>query len=96
MKGHEKEWNAYGCSLMCDGWLDRRHRTLINFLVNTPRGSFFLESVDASEHSKTGELMYELICKYVERIGPSNVVQVVTDSASNNKLAGTMSLMVKV
>lgn len=94
MKGHEKERNTYGCSLMCDGWLDQRQRTLINFLVNTPWGSFFLESVDASTHSITGELLYESICKYVERIGPSNVVQVVTDSASNNKLAGPVCVYV--
>ena len=48
----------------------------------------FIESVDASSYSKTGEKMCELISKFIEHIGPSNVVQVVTDSASNNVLAG--------
>lgn len=37
-----------------------------------------------------GEKIYELLCGYIEKIGPSKVVQVVTDSASNNKLAGKL------
>ncbi|KAL6578942.1 hypothetical protein OROMI_009158 [Orobanche minor] len=61
MKAHEAEWVTYGCSLMCDGWEDRKHRTLINFLVNTPRGSFFFESIDASAVSKTADMMFGVI-----------------------------------
>lgn len=33
---------------MSDGWLDRRGRHLINFLVNNPEGTFFLELADVS------------------------------------------------
>ena len=51
---NEMEKKTYGCSLMADGWRDRRGRSLINFLVNTPRGSMFIESVDASAYSHTG------------------------------------------
>jgi hypothetical protein len=47
-KKHEDAWSQYGCTLMSDGWTDRRGRHLINFLVNSPKGTFFLESVDAS------------------------------------------------
>lgn len=93
MKAHEAEWVAHGCSLMCDGWEDRKHRTLINFLVNTSRGSFFLESVDASAVAKTGDMLFDVISRFVERIGPKNVVQVVTDSASNHKAAGRMLMI---
>ena len=76
-----------GCSIMADGWTDKKHRTLINFLVNSPRGSMFLESIDASSYSKTGEKMLDLLSSYVERVGVDNVVQVVTDSAAKNVLA---------
>lgn len=55
VKDNELEKKLYGCSLMADGWRDRKGRALINFLVNTPRGSVFLESVDASSYSHTGE-----------------------------------------
>lgn len=55
---NETEKKAIGCSLMADGWRDRKGRSLINFLVNTPRGSMFLESVDASSYSHTGKLCF--------------------------------------
>ncbi|KAL9676498.1 hypothetical protein QQ045_004712 [Rhodiola kirilowii] len=45
---HEKSWKLYGCTLMSDGWTDRRGRHLINFLVNSQEGTFFLSSVDVS------------------------------------------------
>ncbi|TXG48622.1 hypothetical protein EZV62_024497 [Acer yangbiense] len=90
MKAHEEEWVTHGCSILSDGWKDRRERTLINFLINSPKGSMFIESVDASAYAKTGEKMFELFSKVVDKVGPSNVVQVVTDSASNNVLAGKL------
>ncbi|KAK1378597.1 hypothetical protein POM88_025341 [Heracleum sosnowskyi] len=84
-KSHEAEWMKSGCSIMIDGWQDRKHQSLINFLVNTHRGSIFIESVDAFVVSKTSDMVFELLCKYVEMIGPQNFVQVVTNSAANNK-----------
>ncbi|XP_028073406.1 uncharacterized protein LOC114275551 [Camellia sinensis] len=88
MEDHKKDWVTYGCSLMADGWKDKRNRALINFLVNCPRGSMFIESVDASNLSKDANKMFELLDNFVERIGEANVVQVVTNSASTNVLAG--------
>ncbi|XP_058204706.1 uncharacterized protein LOC131318756 [Rhododendron vialii] len=54
----------------------------------------FIELVDASGYSTTGDSMYRLLDDYVERIGEANVVQVVTDSATYNKIAGKL-LMTK-
>ncbi|XP_073290495.1 uncharacterized protein [Primulina huaijiensis] len=73
---------------MADGWTDRKNRTLINFLVNDPRGTVFIESVDGSSYSHTGAKLFDLFNKYVQQIGAKNVVQIVTDSASANILAG--------
>ncbi|KAL8547685.1 hypothetical protein ACS0TY_007126 [Phlomoides rotata] len=84
------EWKKVGCSLMVDGWIDKRQRTLINFLVNSPKGTVFLELVDASEYAKTGEKMAELIEGVINKIGGENVVQVISDNASNMVLAGTL------
>ena len=33
LAGHRKEWTVKGCTIMTDGWTDRRGRTL-NFLVS--------------------------------------------------------------
>ncbi|KAK4485199.1 hypothetical protein RD792_007824 [Penstemon davidsonii] len=87
MKANEEEKEKYGCFLMADGWKDGKQRSLINFLVNIPRGSMFIESVDASSYSHTGEKMFELLDNFVRRIGEKNVIQVVTDSASENVYA---------
>jgi hypothetical protein len=37
---HERAWKHYGCTLMSDGWCDKRERHLINFLVNSPEGTY--------------------------------------------------------
>ena len=38
--------------------------------------------------------MFELFSKVVDKVGPSNVVQFVTDSASNNVLAGKYLIVI--
>ncbi len=48
----------------------------------------FIESIDASSFVKDGQKLFELLDKYVDLVGEANVVQVVTDSASANVLAG--------
>ncbi|XP_058010208.1 uncharacterized protein LOC110670461 [Hevea brasiliensis] len=90
LKSYEEEWAKYGCSIVADGWTDKKQRTLINFLVNSPKGTVFMESVYASEYSKTGNKMYDLLNRFVERVEEANVVQVVTDNASNCVLVGKL------
>ncbi|KAK1574958.1 hypothetical protein Q3G72_001354 [Acer saccharum] len=90
MKDHVETWAKHGCSILSNDWKDKREKILINFLVNCPKGSMFIESVDASSYAKTGESMFKLLSKFMEKIDFSNVVQVVTDSASNNVLAGRL------
>ncbi|XP_059670853.1 uncharacterized protein LOC132316389 [Cornus florida] len=84
------EWVKTGCTIMSDGWSDRRRRSICNFLVNSPSGTIFLSSRDTSDISKTGQMVFEMLDEIVEKVGEENVVQVVTDNASNYKLAGEM------
>jgi len=58
---HEKAWKHYGCTLMSDGWSDKRERHLINFLVNSPEGTYFLESVDASSEVPDANMLANLL-----------------------------------
>lgn len=85
---YKLEWKKTGCSIMSDGWTDRKRRSICNFLVNSPRGTFFLSSVDTSHISKTAFKVFEMLDAIVERIGEANVVQVITDNAANYKAAG--------
>ena len=79
---------------MSDGWTNGKSRCLINFLVNSPAGTWFMKSIDASDTIKNGELMFHYLDGVVEEIGEENVVQVITDNASNYVNAG-MRLMEK-
>jgi hypothetical protein len=79
MKGeHDRAWKHYGCTLMSDGWSDRRGRHLINFLVNSPGRTYFLESVDASSEVHDANMLADLLEKRIEDIGKDKVIQVVT------------------
>ncbi|RDY13309.1 hypothetical protein CR513_01802, partial [Mucuna pruriens] len=75
---------------MCDGWTDGKGRSLTNFLVNSPSGSVFFKSIDNSDVIKNDQKIFELLDNIVEEIGEENVVQVVTNGASNLVAAGRM------
>eukprot|EP00253_Pinus_taeda_P021949 PITA_21949 len=50
----------------------------------------FLKSVDASDKVKDGHLLFQLLDQVVEEVGVANVVQIITDNASNYVLAGKL------
>ncbi|XP_050160310.1 uncharacterized protein LOC126633799 [Malus sylvestris] len=85
MKEHQKAWKRYGCTIMSDG----KSRCLINFLVNSPQGTWFLKSIDASASIKNGDLLYGYLDDVIQEVGEENVVQVISDNASNYKNAGS-------
>ncbi|KAF7826965.1 SCAN domain-containing protein [Senna tora] len=37
LKEYKEEWKRVGCSIMSDGWTDRKRRSICNFLVNSPK-----------------------------------------------------------
>jgi hypothetical protein len=90
LEEYKLEWKKTGCSIMSDGWTDKKRRCICNFLVNSPKGTVFLSSVDTSNMSKTADKVFEMLDAIVERIGKENVVQVVTDNAANYKAAGQL------
>ena len=72
---------------MSEGWIDRKERTLANFLVNCSKGIMFMQSIDASLMIKTGGRMFELLDKQVKQVGRENVIQVITDNHSSYVIA---------
>ena len=85
-------WQEFGCTIISDGWADVRRRHIINILVSSCLGTYFLGAVDAGKAGEkiTGEFIYGHIRQAILEVGPENVVQVVTDNASNCKAMGTM------
>ncbi|CAN1787714.1 hypothetical protein LINPERHAP1_LOCUS17765 [Linum perenne] len=82
------EWTKVGCSIMSDGWTDRKRRSICNFLVNSPKGTVFIESLDTSHYSKYTQKVFEMLDDVVEKVGEENVIQVISDNASAYKAAG--------
>ncbi|XP_052176679.1 uncharacterized protein LOC127790982 [Diospyros lotus] len=90
LEEYKTEWKKIGCSIMSDGWTDKKRRSICNFLVNSPKGTVFLTSIDTSDFSKIADKVCEMLDVIVEKVGEENVVQVVTDNAANYKAAGEM------
>ena len=81
-------WKDSGISIVSDGWTDVNHRPLINILVSSPKGVMFLKCHDTTGKTKDGPYLMGLFKEAIDEVGRENVVQIVTDSASNNVLAG--------
>jgi hypothetical protein len=77
-------------TIMSNGWTDGRSRTILNFLIACPKGTMFLKSVDASDEVKDAQLLFRLLDEVVVEVGVENVVQVITNNASNYVAAGKM------
>ena len=90
LQDFKESWARTGCTIMSDGWTDQRNRTIINFLVFCPQGTMFLKSVDASDKVKDGHLLFQLLDEVIQDVGVANVVQIITDNASNYVLAGRL------
>ena len=83
-------WTKYGCSILSDGWSDRKKRGIVNILVSCPLGTYFLRAVDTGKRGRktTGSFIYRHIRHAILEVGIENVVQVITDNASNCRRMG--------
>ena len=79
---YKNELKKIGCTLMLDRWTDNREMSITNFLVNSPKGTVFLKSIDTSDIFKNAEILFQLLDSLLQEIGEENVIQVVTHSAS--------------
>ncbi|QHO56215.1 uncharacterized protein DS421_3g71820 [Arachis hypogaea] len=91
LEKHRVYWKQVGCTIMTDGWIDKRRRTILNFLVNSPKGIVFLKSIDASHITKIADKIFKMIDDVVEEVGEKNVIQVVTNNTANYKAAGEVN-----
>ncbi|XP_010264148.1 PREDICTED: uncharacterized protein LOC104602233 [Nelumbo nucifera] len=85
-----KDWATYGCTIIANSWTDTRSQTLINFLVYCPTGTAFVKSADASKTVKSEENLFLLFKEVINWVKAENVVQVVTNNATNYVAAGRL------
>jgi len=70
-----------------DVWSNPKHIPVINVLAVNSRGVIFMYADDFSRIEKTGKIILDYLLKAIEDIGPSNVLQIVTDNAKNCQAA---------
>ncbi|CAN6182580.1 unnamed protein product, partial [Urochloa humidicola] len=81
-------WSEKGVTICSDGWSDAQRRPLINFLAISEGGPMFLKAINAEGEVKSMQYIAEKLIAVIEEVGSKNVVQVITDNASNCKGAG--------
>ncbi|XP_065619291.1 uncharacterized protein LOC136063198 [Quercus suber] len=85
---HHSYWANTGYTIMTDGWIDTRHRTLINFLVYCPKGIIFIRFVDTSDLVKDVINLSNLSDEIVDWVGPANIVHLIIDNVTNYVATG--------
>ncbi|XP_020268882.1 uncharacterized protein LOC109844304 isoform X2 [Asparagus officinalis] len=83
-----KSWEATGCTVMVDRWVDRNSQVVLNFLVYCPKGTMLIRSVDASDIDLYGEGLLSLFDSIIQEVGLGNVVNFITDTTPSHKVAG--------
>ena len=77
------DWSNYGVSIVSDGWKNVKGKPLINILSVSASGVVFLSAHDYSDRYKTGINIAQPLLETIQKIGPYNVIQVITDNAAN-------------
>ena len=70
----------FGGTLALDEWTSVNSRPLCNAMLVSPSGELFLGSVDTTGNEKTATYMASLMERFIEQVGPHNIVQVCTDN----------------
>ncbi|MBA0782724.1 hypothetical protein Gotri_000562 [Gossypium trilobum] len=82
-------WEERGVTIMCDGWKWTRNQHIIKFLIYSPRGTIFKNSIDASSvTSRTAKYYFNIMEKMVDKIGEEFFIQFVIDNEAAIKVGG--------
>ena len=67
--------------IVMDGWTDCWNLPFINFTVSSISSPYFLKSIDCSSQENDTMILKDQLSDAIVEVGPSNVVQVVTNAA---------------
>jgi hypothetical protein len=88
LESSKSVWPEKGVTICCDGWSDPQRRPIINFLAVCDKSPMFLRADNCQGEIKTKEYIADKLRGIIEEVGRQNVVQIITDNASNCKGAG--------
>ncbi|KAL0917006.1 hypothetical protein M5K25_012045 [Dendrobium thyrsiflorum] len=83
-------WKEKDVTLVCDGWTDPQRRPLINFMAVTESYPIFIKAVNCEGQYKDKFFISNLIKKVIMMVGPSNIIQVITDNAPVYRATGLL------
>ncbi|GFY97962.1 hypothetical protein Acr_12g0005030 [Actinidia rufa] len=66
----------------------KKAEPLVNIMAASSGGSMFIKAIDASENTKDAEYVANLFVQTIKDLREANVIQIVTDNASNYKATG--------
>ncbi|RZC19412.1 hypothetical protein D0Y65_006298 [Glycine soja] len=91
LEEHRRNWKKIGCSIMTDALTDRR-RTILNFLLNSPKGIVFLKYIDASEICKTSKAIFKMMDEVVAKVREEAIFKMIGEvvEEANYKAAGDL------
>ena len=72
------------------GWSDLHRRPILNFIAANESGPMMLRAINTQGETKTGEVIAKMIIECIKKVGHENVVQVLTDNASNCVKVGAL------
>ena len=62
----------------------------MNLCVNCKQGTTFLSSNEASDDAHNGQYIFDYVNECIKDIEHENVIQIVTDNASNNMVVANL------
>nr|KAJ0227764.1 hypothetical protein LSAT_V11C100021960 [Lactuca sativa] len=83
----KETWITQGVSIVSDGCSNVKHKPLINVLAFNSHVATFMYAEDFSGVEKSGVEISKFLLGAIDNIGPSNMLQVVTDNVANCKAA---------
>lgn len=70
-----------GVTLISDGWSSVANKPIINALVSSPVGSYFIEALDTSGETKDAQYIADFINGHIDMFGAEQVTAVCMDGA---------------
>jgi hypothetical protein len=75
-------WSTYMVTIVSNGWIDIRHRSLNNIIATSPKGAMFSKVEHCSGEVKNTQFIANTLIKVIEEVELAKVmVQVITDNA---------------
>ena len=81
-------WKDKRVTIATDGWSDPTRKLLINFMATCGKGPMFLKAVNCFGQVKDKFFIVNLMKEEIDEVGHQNMVQIVTDNATNCKGVG--------